>query len=174
MHDDRIHGLEENDHEWPATRLDNVRVSVQSMGLHLSAWNERLVPPATWCTTSIAFRAHSVTYELLIPAIHSYYHSTKVPGSNNSIIISTYLVNNFSHEPYNTTSVLPHLPGTILNRTYGLNKKIYISVFLLLRGTLVNRSYGVHKNLYIKPFLLTIFGPVNPFRTAVPFWGHTT
>ena len=32
---------------------------------------------------------------------------------------------------------------------------------ILLRGTLVNRTYGVHKNLYIKPFLLTIFGPVN-------------
>ena len=30
----------------------------------------------------------------------------------------------------------------------------------LLRGTLVNRTYGLHKNLYISLFLLTIFGPV--------------
>ena len=29
-----------------------------------------------------------------------------------------------------------------------------------LRGTLVNRTYGGHKNLYINLFLLTIFGPV--------------
>ena len=32
---------------------------------------------------------------------------------------------------------------------------------LLLRGTIVNRTYGTHKNLYVSPFLLTIFGPVN-------------
>ena len=31
----------------------------------------------------------------------------------------------------------------------------------LLRGTIVNRTYGIHKNLYVEPFLLTIFGPVN-------------
>ena len=31
----------------------------------------------------------------------------------------------------------------------------------LLRGTIVNRTCGVHKNLYIWPFLLTIFGPIN-------------
>ena len=30
----------------------------------------------------------------------------------------------------------------------------------LLRGTLVNRTYGGHKNLYIHIFLLTIFGPI--------------
>ena len=30
----------------------------------------------------------------------------------------------------------------------------------LIRGTLVNRTYGGHKNLYIHIFLLTIFGPV--------------
>ena len=33
----------------------------------------------------------------------------------------------------------------------------------LLRGTIVNRTDGIHKNLYIAPFLLliTMFGPVN-------------
>ena len=31
----------------------------------------------------------------------------------------------------------------------------------LLRGTIVNRTYGIHKNLYIEAFLLTIFGPIN-------------
>ena len=31
----------------------------------------------------------------------------------------------------------------------------------LLRGTIVNRTYGIDKNLNIPPFLLTIFGPIN-------------
>ena len=31
----------------------------------------------------------------------------------------------------------------------------------LLRGTIVNRTHGRHKNLYIKPFLPSIFGPIN-------------
>ena len=33
---------------------------------------------------------------------------------------------------------------------------------ILLRGTItiVNRTYGTHKNLYIYLFLLTIFGPI--------------
>ena len=30
----------------------------------------------------------------------------------------------------------------------------------LLRGSIVNRTYGEHKNLYISLFLLAIFGPV--------------
>jgi len=30
----------------------------------------------------------------------------------------------------------------------------------ILRGTIVNRTYGKHKNLYICLFLLTIFGPI--------------
>ena len=33
-------------------------------------------------------------------------------------------------------------------------------LLLLLRGTIVNRTYGTHKDLYIALFLLTIFGPV--------------
>ena len=32
---------------------------------------------------------------------------------------------------------------------------------MVIRGTLVNRTYGIYKNLYIYPFLLTVFGPVN-------------
>ena len=35
------------------------------------------------------------------------------------------------------------------------------SRLLILRGTIVNRTYGIHKYLYISPFLLTIFGPIN-------------
>ena len=35
------------------------------------------------------------------------------------------------------------------------------TIAILLRGTIVNRTYGIHKNLYIYPFLLTIFGPIN-------------
>ena len=34
-------------------------------------------------------------------------------------------------------------------------------VVLLLRGTIVDRTCGLHKNLYIQPFLLTVFGPIN-------------
>ena len=34
------------------------------------------------------------------------------------------------------------------------------SGYPLLRGTLLNRTYGLYKNLYISLFLLTIFGPV--------------
>ena len=30
----------------------------------------------------------------------------------------------------------------------------------LLRGTIVNRTYGIDENLYIHLFLLTIFGPI--------------
>ena len=33
-------------------------------------------------------------------------------------------------------------------------------VSLLLRWTLVNRTYGGHKKLYIHLFLLTVFGPI--------------
>ena len=32
---------------------------------------------------------------------------------------------------------------------------------LVLPGTIVNRTYGIHKNLYVYTLLLTIFGPVN-------------
>ena len=31
---------------------------------------------------------------------------------------------------------------------------------LLLRGTIVNRTYRIDKNLYIQQLLLTIFGPI--------------
>ena len=31
---------------------------------------------------------------------------------------------------------------------------------MLLRGTIVNRTYGTHKKLYIFLFLLTKFGPI--------------
>ena len=35
-----------------------------------------------------------------------------------------------------------------------------MSRVVLLRGTILNRTYGLHKNLYISLFLLTIFGPI--------------
>ena len=37
---------------------------------------------------------------------------------------------------------------------------VYFVEAVVLRGTLVNRTYGGHKNLYIHLFLLTIFGPI--------------
>ena len=40
-----------------------------------------------------------------------------------------------------------------------INAKYYSGV--ILRGTIVNRTYGIHKNLYVQAFLPTIFGPVN-------------
>ena len=40
-------------------------------------------------------------------------------------------------------------------------KQQTIGYCILLRGTIVNRTYGIHKTLYIYLFLLTIFGPVN-------------
>ena len=32
---------------------------------------------------------------------------------------------------------------------------------IVLRGTILNRTYGDHKNLYISRFLPTVFGPIN-------------
>ena len=37
---------------------------------------------------------------------------------------------------------------------------LLVAYRLLLRGTIVNRTYGIDKNLYIHPFLLTIFGVI--------------
>ena len=37
---------------------------------------------------------------------------------------------------------------------------LFFSLLLLLRGTIVNRTYGTHKNLYIHLFSPTIFGPI--------------
>ena len=31
---------------------------------------------------------------------------------------------------------------------------------LCIRGTMLNKTYGTHKNLYVSLFLLTIFGPI--------------
>ena len=33
-------------------------------------------------------------------------------------------------------------------------------LYIPLRGTIVNRTYGTHKHLYINLFLLTMLGPV--------------
>ena len=32
---------------------------------------------------------------------------------------------------------------------------------LVLRGGIVNRTYGIHNKVYVSPFLLTIFRPIN-------------
>ena len=37
---------------------------------------------------------------------------------------------------------------------------VFVVALLVLRGTIVNRTYGLHKNLYIYLFLLKIFGPL--------------
>ena len=39
-------------------------------------------------------------------------------------------------------------------------RTIHILGGSLLRGTIVNRTYGTHRNLYIYLFSLTIFGPI--------------
>ena len=39
-------------------------------------------------------------------------------------------------------------------------KKKYNPRLLILWGTIVNRTYGTHKNLFIYPLLLLTFGPV--------------
>ena len=39
-------------------------------------------------------------------------------------------------------------------------RKSHISRFSLLRGNVLNRTYGRDKNLYISLFLLTMFGPI--------------
>ena len=49
----------------------------------------------------------------------------------------------------------------------------------VLRGTIVNTMVGPMGyiktyQVYISHLLLTMFGPINPFRTAVPFWGQFT
>ena len=40
-------------------------------------------------------------------------------------------------------------------------------VCIILRGTILNRTYGLYKNLYISLFLLTIFGPCLPWSPAI-------
>ena len=59
----------------------------------------------------------------------------------------------------------PNLPY-ILVQSGTKFSRVFFSLFLfasrgLLRGTIVNRTYGIHKKLYISPFLLRIFGPIN-------------
>ena len=56
---------------------------------------------------------------------------------------------------------------------------VYKYTCILFRGGILNRTYGTHKNLYTSLFLLTIFvlftvvpRNINPFRTAVSFWGQ--
>ena len=44
---------------------------------------------------------------------------------------------------------------------YHLSTKTHTRYLVLLRGTILNRTYGAHKNLYISLFLTTIFGPIN-------------
>ena len=39
--------------------------------------------------------------------------------------------------------------------------ELTVARLFLLPGTIVNKTYGTHKNLYVSLFLPTIFGPVN-------------
>ena len=50
--------------------------------------------------------------------------------------------------------------GWCTYRCYIIAVNNWLLLFTLLRGTLVNRTYGEDKNLYIHLFLLTIFGPI--------------
>ena len=63
-----------------------------------------------------------------------------------------------------TTAFRLDVPPTISKRLVTWCKPgtvVVVVVVVVLRGTIVNRTYGIHKNLYIKPFLLAIFGPIN-------------
>ena len=57
------------------------------------------------------------------------------------------------------------LPLLLLRGLRGIS--LLMLPLLLLRGTIVNRTYGIHKNLYIEPFLLNnvwsywLWTPVN-------------
>ena len=52
-------------------------------------------------------------------------------------------------------------PGMLDRLTnYSGKTRVNDSSMSYLRGTLVNRTYGDHKNLYIHLFLPTIFGPI--------------
>ena len=37
---------------------------------------------------------------------------------------------------------------------------VKVKQYVLLRETILNRTYGTHKNLYISIFLRTVFGPI--------------
>ena len=55
-----------------------------------------------------------------------------------------------------------YVPDATTHRQTGSYRQQYhIFILIVLRGTIVNRTNGIHKNLYIYPFLLTIFGPIN-------------
>ena len=71
-------------------------------------------------------------------------------------IATQYLVNDLSKTTVHIYQV----------EAYTFHFHTYMCIFScfpqkLLRGTIVNRTYGIHKHLYIRPFLLTIFGPIN-------------
>ena len=64
-----------------------------------------------------------------------------------------------------------------VNRVFCLESAIKLGrLLLILRATIVNRTYGTYKKLYIYLFLRTISGPIysGPFKakTAVPFFGE--
>ena len=77
------------------------------------------------------------------------------------------------------TMIPRKLRGTIVNRTYGLHKNLYVHMFLLticvyrrsyllwslgiLRGTIVNKTYGLHKN-YSQYMVLFTMVPRNSVR----------
>ena len=47
----------------------------------------------------------------------------------------------------------------------GLPEQLFLAApslrpWVLLPGTMVNRTYGTHKNIYVYPCLLTTFGPI--------------
>ena len=46
-------------------------------------------------------------------------------------------------------------------RFSGPSPQLLLIVGVVLRGTIVNRTYGTDKNLYVEAFLPTIFSPVN-------------
>ena len=61
----------------------------------------------------------------------------------------------------NSISLCLHTEVAHDSRIFPRENIFHEVLILILRGTIVNRTYGTHKNLYISLFFPTIFGPIN-------------
>ena len=112
-----------------------------------------LVPGTTyyWVLFSYSSTRHLVYFELYRP-------SHKKPGCCGYRFLIFERV--FSSTPINLHS---HFEDNRVQIIWKQSNIRYTWMSLdrqLLRGTIVNRTYGTHKTLYISLLLLTIFGPI--------------
>ena len=63
--------------------------------------------------------------------------------------------------PFTSTSTITNCCCFLYSRVFAHFICPFFSSLLLLRGTIVNRTCGIHKNVYMYPFLQTIFGLIN-------------